>query len=262
MPQQVSQTPAFSYLQNLRVDRAWLRSDHRRGLLRRSGLFIVERVDRLLRNRLEIHEFTDQATCVLRISKNRASSYETLADGVGVVPGDPLLELHLWNEHLGVAGSDYSVFAWGVELLKRLRFSLMLLADHVNLNEEWKDVKAVHACFATCLRRPERGFEHLGFSITSPNRSLSTRTHDFFEAFLVHSLIWAFRPCGKRKHPKTLKRVELWLSIARLQDLYGPSAQGLEKTVRATPNFLYEAPCVSNRSKGSRHETVLGTSQL
>jgi hypothetical protein len=110
--------------------------------------------------------------------------------------------LHLWNEHLGVAGSDYSVFAWGVELLKRLRFSLILLADHLNLNEEWKDVKAVHACFATCLRRPERGFEHLGFSITSPKRSLSTRTHDFFEAFLIHSLIWAFRPCGKRKHPQ------------------------------------------------------------
>jgi len=262
MPQQVSQTPASSY--HLRAGHARQPSNHEQSLLRRSGLFIVERVDRLLRNRLQIYEFTDQAACVLRISKNRASSYETLSDGVGIVPGDPLLELHLWNEHLGVAGFDYSVFAGGVEFLNRLRFSLMLLADHANLNEEWTDVKAVHACFATCLRRPERGFQHLGFTITSPYRSLSTRAHDFFEAFLIHGLIWAFRPCGKRKrkHPKTLKRVELWLSIERLQDIYSPAALDLEKTVRSAPNFLYESPCASNRSKGSRHEIVLGTSQL
>jgi hypothetical protein len=262
MRRKVSQRSASSSLQDTRADRPRKSSDRGRSRLRRSGLLTVACVDQLLRCYLQIHEFTDQADCVLRISKSHASSHETLSDGVEIAPGDPVLELHLWNEHLDVVGRDCPVFTWGVELLKRLRFSLMLLADHVEMNEEWASAKAVHARFATCLRRPDRGFRHLGFTVTSPDRSLGRRAHDFFEAFLVHGLIWAFRPCATRRHPKNLKRMELWLSISSLRRLYGRHAVDLEQRVCSTPDFLYEAINTSNLSKGSQHETVLGTSQL
>lgn len=227
-------------------------------VLRCSGLFLVGRLDQLLRYYLRIHEFSDQADCLLRISKTRARSHETLPDGLQIVPGDPLLELHLWNEQLGTMGRTYAVFAWGVEFLRRFRSSLTLLAAYVDMNEEWVHAKAVHACFATCLRRPDRGFRHLGFTITSANSSTGRKVHDFFEALLTHALIWAYRPCATRRHPENLRRMELWLSMAELQKLYGRPTN----RVRPTVDFPYQPANASNPCEDCHYETLMGTSRL
>lgn len=84
----------------------------------------------------------------------------------------------------------------------------------------------MHARFTTSLREPERAAFHLGFDITCFPASMLRRVHNFFEDFLVYSLIWAFHPrrgalrrnCGK------MKRVELWLSKDRFQEMYGVRA--------------------------------------
>ncbi len=178
----------------------------------------------------------------------------TLADGFEVKSGDPLLELHFWNEHLTLVGDPFSAFAWGLRFLKLLRFSLMFLADHVEVEPEWADIKAVHACFVTCLQRPEQALRHLGFSITSPPRSARSRVHDYFENYLVYALIWAFRPCGIRRLPKDLKRIELWLSKSSLQKIYGRPGLNSESRICTAPPSFHET---CSLSKDSAHEITV-----
>lgn len=225
-----------------------------RNLLHRSGLFAVRCLDRFLRYRLQIHEFRDQPDCLLRISKSRSNGFVTLEDGCEIKSGDTLLELHLWNEHLSLVGDPIHAFAWGLRLLKLLRFSLMLLADHVEAEPEWADIKAVHACFVTCLQRPEQILRHLGFSITPPPRSAGRKIHDYFENYLVYALIWAFHPCGIRRRQKDLKRIDLWLSKSSLLKIYGsPSLNSTSRICMVSDSFHD----TSSLSKDSEREITL-----
>jgi hypothetical protein len=216
-------------------------------LLSRSAVLIVEYLDRFLRHRLRICEFSDQSACLFRISRSQSSAFVSLADGTEIKSGDPVLELHFWNEHLGLVGDPAATFAWGLRLLKHLRFSLILLAVYLEDGEEWTGIHAVHARFVTCLQRPERAIRHLGFFITSPSRSMGRRVRDYFEDFLVHALVWAFRPCGRNHFRKDLKRLDLWLSTASLKKLYGrPEAANRETPDCTATPVLDNASCQPN----------------
>lgn len=233
------------------------RSDsRRRTLLRRLGLFLVTCVDRFLRHHLHICEFTERTDCVLRISKSLSRSAVTLLDGSEIRRGDPLLELHLWNEHLSSSEQHHPTLAWGHHLLRRLHLSLTLLANYVEQEEQGVDIRAVHARFATCLHRPERAIRQLGFSIISPRRSFGRIAHDFFENFLIYGLMWAFRPCGLKLKAEGLKRMELWISKADLQKVYGRSGMGHECQVSSASDAFSET---CDLPKGSQPEAVAGT---
>lgn len=215
------QSPGSLPLPNLSGIRWNSRRVRKFNLLQRCGLDTVLVVDRVLRHQLRIHEFTDCAECVLRISRSWSRSTVKLPDRIEIIPGDLLLELHLWNEHLGDDDSGNHGFAWEIRLLKRIHLSLVLLAEHVEQDPAWKECKAVHARFVTSLRRPERTIRYLGFSTTSPPASVGRKVHDFFENFLIYSLVWAFHPYCASWKKRDLKRAELWLSKARLLKMYG-----------------------------------------
>lgn len=216
-------------------------------LIHRSGVLAVKCLDRLLRHRLRISEFSDQPECLFRVSMTRSDAFVKLGDGTEIGEGDPLLELHLWNEHLALIGNPVATLAWGLHLLKRVRFSLMLLADCVEHEEEWEDVRAIHARFVTCMQRPEQAIRRLGFSIASPRRSVGGRVHDYFENFLVRALIWAFHPCNNGRSRRELKRLDLWLSKASLQEAYGRSGLSLREPTCSEDSL--EEP--SNSSRGA-----------
>ncbi len=232
----------------------WGRSGSRSlPFLRQFGLFAVIGMDRFLRRQLHIREFTDQADCILRISMSPSRSTVRLPDGLEIRQGDLLLELHLWNEHLSPVGGVYTALAQGLYLIKRLRLSLNLLADYMEQDKEWAHVRAIHACFATCLHRPERAIQQLGFSIISPRRSFGRRTHDFFEEFLIYGLMWAFRPCDMKRKTGSLKRMELWISKAALLKTYGRPGMKYEELASSTTNSFPEA---CDLPDGSRPEVV------
>ena len=63
-------------------------------------------IDRFLRRRQGIYEYTTHAQCLFRIERSRAEHGFKLADGAQVRAGDRLLKLHLWNEHIPAMGSQ------------------------------------------------------------------------------------------------------------------------------------------------------------
>ena len=63
-------------------------------------VYLIYRLDALLRHFYRIREFTDDPNCLLRLAMKPASTPLSLSDGTMIMPGDPVGELHLWNDHL------------------------------------------------------------------------------------------------------------------------------------------------------------------
>lgn len=183
------------------------------------GLFVVPRaaiksLDWILRHILGIREFSREAGCVLRYSESHAKTAVKLPGGEAVQPGDPIIELHFWNDRLGEDRSQRS-------LRSNLRRSLALLAEQLKSNESFADIRAVHATLARIPRRSCRIHHPFGCALCAEPRSDKWRMHDFFENLLIHWLRWTFNPRRVNAKSLQLNRVEIWISVSELRARFG-----------------------------------------
>lgn len=194
------------------------------------GVLGVRALDFTLRRCLGVHEFSNRADCILRVSTSRCRSEFQLADGTGLKRGDLLLELHFWNEHLAGCGGNGEEFRWALCIEKRIRLSLMLLADHTAKLQAVDDYKAVHARLTISLEGADRVIRRLGFTTNYPVRSTSQMTHDRLKILLIWLLTWAFHPHGVREGKRAPARADLWMSMSEFQRLYGRRTYGGRET--------------------------------
>ena len=174
----------------------------------------IKAMDRLLRHFLSIYEFSDDPSCVLRCSRAHSKSVLTLPDGESLQLGDPILDLHFWNERFGTHSHPKSPQK---ALRSVLRHSLALLAEQLRSNEQFRDIKAVHATLARTSTRSCRLHRPFGYALHIEPRSGESHVHDFFENFLIHLLRWTFNPHRASQRSLLLCREELWISASDLK---------------------------------------------
>ncbi len=184
---------------------------------------LVGATDVILRRYYGVREFTDDPSCLLRVSLSTASHHIELSDGTIIPPGEPVVLLHLWNEQIppfSVVGPD---FRWAIMLRRYLLQSLRALARHLDTNLEWRDLRAVHACvtFGSRRRRSQirRAASRFGFELIEDGVP-SGGLHAFGEDFLIWGLARAFNPAALRRQQFRRDRTELWISRARLLARY------------------------------------------
>lgn len=178
----------------------------------------IKALDRIPRHILGIHEFSREPGCVLRYSRTRSTTAITMPSGEAVRLGDPILELHFWNDRLG---SDRYLRSSPVVLRSAFRRSLALLAQQLRSNQHFADIKAVHATLARIPSRSCRVHRPFGCALYVESGSSARWIHDFFENFLVHSLRWAFNPNRAKQRPLRLRRLELWMAASDLTARFG-----------------------------------------
>ena len=191
--------------------------------IRSAGVCGVRLLDQALRCCLGIREFSNRADCVLRVSVVRRRSTFELAEGAVLTPGDRILELHFWNEHLAYCPNGdepQEIFGWALCLQRRLRTSLMLLADRAVLLEDLHKYQAVHACLVVPPKNVDRAMKRLGFETSYPERSTSQQVHDHLKGILIGMLAWAYNPHGVRRVKQSSTVVELWMSKSQFERLY------------------------------------------
>jgi hypothetical protein len=189
----------------------------------------VFRLDDLLRKLQHVYEYSDDPACLFRIQRARAAAEVKLADGVRVRKGDPILNLHLWNEHMPRLDSDGMDFKWARRIGREIGASLERLALHMAEDLSYDDIVALRAemRFGTAeqnvriVRLSARyGFERVRMSDSERYGAV----RELGENALVLMLVLAANPgaarfCGLR-HDCAL----IYMSRANLDRHYLPGA--------------------------------------
>jgi hypothetical protein len=87
--------------------------------------------DRWLRQRQGVYEYSDDPRCFFRVQRMTAERDVALGDGRRIGRGTPVLNLHLWNEHVPPLGSNGFGIAWAREATRRVELSMYGLPRHL-----------------------------------------------------------------------------------------------------------------------------------
>jgi len=205
----------------------------------------VRGLDTLLRLRYGVHEFSRSPGCIFRVGPAHSPADMHLADGLVVRRGEPIADLHLWNEHIPPLPPEGADMRWAVGFYRLMRSSLQELADYLETEPRYRTAAAVRAVGSVMAKAPGRSSAggggprppapleefaaRLGFEVLDPhgNRPPS-RWRRFAEAWdngfnLV--LVWVYNPPSLRTRGLGgLRRVQLWMSRERFLARYGKRA--------------------------------------
>lgn len=204
---------------------------------RGAGAALLERavrgLDLALKRKLHIYEFSTDRQCMLRLAIGRNDTETTLADGTRIMPGDPLGELHFWNEHMPLIPEKGVDLAWALNFQRLLIHSLNNLAVHVTETPTLHGIKAFRGdiffgsgCKLLQMANPVK---RCGMELLFPKATGAWNAFtDFWNGVYALALIWCFNPASLHgKGLQRLKRGQLWISRQVLLSRYGRSRQSL-----------------------------------
>ena len=99
----------------------------------------IGEVDGYLSARAGVRPFCERAECLFRLAIAPAPISLRLVDGCRIQPGDPIGEIHLWNEHIPAVPRNGPDLAWARQMSRLVKGSLVLLADAVETQPAWRD---------------------------------------------------------------------------------------------------------------------------
>jgi hypothetical protein len=195
-------------------------SQRQRALGTWSGNAILE-LDHWLRRRQGVYEYTSDRNCIFRIQRLRARSELMFADGTHIRQGDPLLQLHLWNEQLPVIGSEGPSVAWGRRIGHGIRLSLDELARHIRSEPALREIVAVYCEMRLGAREQGEQLARMaaryGFESPTMEHTGTNPLKRFAENIMGLLLVLATNPMAARFSVLRRDRVFVYLSRAALE---------------------------------------------
>lgn len=176
----------------------------------------IFRLDGWLRRRQAVFEYSDREDCILRIQVATADHAVSLGDGTRIRPGDRLVNIHLWNEHIPPASRAHDV-GWARLISHRLAGSLCELDRTLERRPELRDTVAIVADMALgtegrggqIVRMSQRyGFEAVDDESDRPSGGL----HRVGENILMFLLVLAANPTAARLSVLRRGRRRVYLS--------------------------------------------------
>jgi hypothetical protein len=182
-------------------------------------------LDRWLRRRQGVYEYSTDPDCLFRINRIAADEYVTLSDGTPIRPGNPILNLHLWNEHLPLQRGG-ATFGWARRISRAVEASLFELAHCLAQSRELDDISALRADIpiGTTERCEQvaRIAAYFGFEMavgTDADRAPAIRR--FGQNFYMFLLVLAANPEALRTEVFLRDHVLVYLPRSSLERRYG-----------------------------------------
>jgi len=183
--------------------------------------------DSLLRWRLGVFEFTTDPACILRISVTPAPVSIDLPGDLHIVAGEPLVDIHLWNERLPQMPRTGADLAWARRMLRAFTVSLHLLAKYMALEPKLAGVRALYGepgfLLTSELDAGAAVLTRLGFVVRRPRAQAGPwlRFAEFWQNLYSYALLWTFNP-GSLYHKPLLRleRCQLWMPRHVLDERY------------------------------------------
>jgi hypothetical protein len=175
---------------------------------------LVQALDRYVRARLQVYEYTDHPDCLFR-ARVATSSRPLRVNGSSIEPGAKVVEIHFWNERVPPVPSTGPDLGWAAKGQRMTNLSCRALAHHMKARKELADVRAVGGT-AVFQAGDGSGLEkvlaRLGFHIT-PHESGLGRFAEFWEEFYSWMIVRAFS-VGTAPHLRLreIQRGDFWMS--------------------------------------------------
>ena len=90
----------------------------------------VRLIDTMLRKSGGLYEFSDDAECILRIQLKLAN-HKVEVGGEKTLKGEPVLAIHIWNEHMPKIPKEGASLEWPLTLKRRVVYSFKKLAQEI-----------------------------------------------------------------------------------------------------------------------------------
>lgn len=181
-------------------------------------------LDRRLRARQGICEYSGHPQCLFRIQEARADQTLRLRDGTLVREGDPLLKLHLWNEHIPEMGRAGATVGWARRASRAVDVSLRELALALQGNADWREVAAICGDMSLAAagdnHRLVRICAHYGFEAAGGPAGETHAARRVGEGILACMLVLATNPAALRWATLRRECVRVYLSRATLETRY------------------------------------------
>jgi hypothetical protein len=178
-------------------------------------------LDRRLRRRHGVYEYSSDPDCIFRIQHMRSQHDIVLRDGTRIARGAPLIGLHLWNEQVPAIGPQGPTVAWARQFGRAVDNSLRTLAHYLADHPEYNDVAAIVAdvrlgTAAQNLQLSRRfGFEQVD-CVAADTRVL----HRFGENLLLLLLVLATNPATLSASVLRRDHKLVYLSRGKLERRY------------------------------------------
>ncbi len=180
---------------------------------------VIRGVDHVILRLNHIEPYAEEEKCMFRLSLGRAKHELVLSDGTRLRRGDPIAELHLWNEHVPPIPEEGAGMGWALDFYRRVVHSLRLLAAYLEDEPDLVHIRAIGSEFSFGARYDQAGFsasaERLGFDTISqgkPNQ-LWERFKRFWVRWYAIALMWAYNPNSFRHgNLPSARRDQLWMS--------------------------------------------------
>jgi hypothetical protein len=185
---------------------------------------IIRCFDRFARWARSVFEFCDDPQCILRLRLTQTPRELHLPGGV-VRRGEPMLEIHLWNEHLPSLPPDGPDLAWGLRMGRMWILSLRRAGQYVRGDPRLSAVRAVGGVTVLLFSGDHFGgirlMERSGFTV-EPHRHSLGRFGEFWQNLYVWGLMWAFNPASIRgRRLIHLRQAEMWMPADEFLRRYG-----------------------------------------
>jgi hypothetical protein len=200
---------------------------------RGSGLAWLERavftLDRWLRRREGVYEYSTDPGCLFRVGLGKADQGITLADGTEIHAGDTLLMLHLWNENMPAMGKQGPTVVWARQVSRAIHTSLRELARYLHQRVELDDVVALygdmHLGSARQAAQLARIVSRYGFeAVDHYGSGRPGALHRLGKDILIVLLVAATNPIALRNTVLRRRRKRVFLSRAALERRYRVAA--------------------------------------
>lgn len=181
-------------------------------------------VDRYMRRRLGIREFSNDPDCILRVGLIRSRWKILLGDGSTIQPGEIIGMIHAWNERAPPIPPGGADLGWARQSRRRLIRSFQLLAQATREDPRLQSIRgfggpvALHFSPAILCLLERLGIE----TYEMPPRTL----REWIEEQVNRTWTWlmrrTFNPVSVQERGlDRLSRRFYWISREKLLQMYG-----------------------------------------
>jgi hypothetical protein len=188
---------------------------------------LLSRLDKGLRRRLGVVEYTHSPDCIFRMQVARSPYQQVLSDGTPLRRGDRVVLLHLWNEQIRHFPERGPTLGWARQFSRAFDASLRALAAYLAAHRKLDDVVAICADIALGSAQQSdqlvRIVDRYGFERARERGpvSLFERLHRLGENVLIVMMVFARNGRALRRDTIWRDRTLVLLSRRELDHRYG-----------------------------------------